>query len=103
MRGCGALENCASRIAGRQRRGNVSHAPRAAEIQTIEVNDLGVGSISHGCRSKQTPGLTGSKPWEKPIQPTLILTRLEHTKHQLCFHQRGREEVFAATFPRGRI
>src|ERR1044072_2355322 len=51
----------------RQSSGNTAHAPCATEVQTVEVDQLGIGSVGNNRRIKQ--GFNARQPRQKSIKP----------------------------------
>src|ERR1044072_1217826 len=51
----------------RQSSGNTAHAPCATEVQTVEVDQLGIGSVGNNRRIKQ--GFNASESRQKARKP----------------------------------
>src|SRR5262245_3788205 len=76
VRSCGSLQNHAGRIARRQARWEVPHAPGAAEIETSQMHDLGIASIGNRCRSQQRLRLRCRDVRQETMKPLSEFKRL---------------------------
>ena len=54
---------------GWQRRGDVPHGPRAAQVQAIEVAELWVGSVRDHRNRQQVPGLAVAHRRQVRLEP----------------------------------
>src|SRR2546423_3288158 len=78
---------------------NRSPAPGATQIESIEMRDLPIASVTHHRRGEQRGWLSHCEAWKKTIQPHQEAGRAEHSPHALGFHQRARQKIIAAWLP----
>ena len=81
-------ENLARRIVHRQSSGDVSHAPRAAKIQSIEMHEFRIGSIGNDGRLQELLWLITSDARQKAMKPRGEFGFRHYAAHQVSFHQR---------------
>src|SRR5437870_13086131 len=62
-------EDSSCRIAHRQSRSDAPHAPRAAEIQSIEMHEFRIGSIGNDCRLQELLWLITRDARQKAMKP----------------------------------
>ncbi|KGC71302.1 hypothetical protein DP56_5942 [Burkholderia pseudomallei] len=89
-----------ARIAVRQRPRERALAPRAAQVQAVEVRDLAVGAVGDGGGREERRRLARGERRQERVEPREKLGRRQHAPHQLRLHQRRRQEFVAARLPR---
>lgn len=93
----GGDEGGAVRIVHGEGGGDAIHAPGAAEIESVEVDELQVASVGDNGGGEQSRWEFG----EEAMEPVREIVGRQDARHQVRFDQRRGEEVRAARFVRG--
>src|SRR5215471_3310906 len=96
-------ESASRRIILRQSGGDVSHAPRTAEVQAVEMDQFGICAIGDDGRLQQGFRFITSQVGKESMQPVCIIGAGHYPPHQISFHQGRREEIFPARLPSGGV
>src|SRR2546423_3851735 len=88
MSNSGSGKDSPRRIVPGQSSGNAAHAPGAAEIQTIEVDQFWIGAIGDDRRLQERLGLIGRDARKKAMEPARELRFIHYAPHQISLHQR---------------
>ena len=75
MSGGRRIKKCPRPVACRKRGRNALHAPRAAQVQAVQVNKLRVGSVRHGRGCEERLWFALACPGEKLAEPCAELFR----------------------------
>src|SRR6185503_4956512 len=85
----GALEDDRSpSVARRQRASKAPHAKSTAQVETVEVSDLAVASVTHLGGDKECARPSFRQSRKKAVEPGQEIMRPEDTAHAFDFRQR---------------
>ena len=90
-------------LALRKNRSDVGHTPGPAEVQAVQVDDLGVMAVGDGGG--------GEEPWrsllgdlrEEAVKPAVKLCRPQNPGHEVRLHEGWGEEVLPTRLPHCRV
>ncbi len=91
-----------SRIAGGQGVGNLGHAPGTAQVEAVEVYDLGVAAVGDVGRGEEVGRFLFWQIRQPVVEPPDERVPWQDTEHQRRLLQGGREEVITVGLPAGR-
>src|SRR5271166_1800277 len=96
---CGGAQQCRDAPVSviKSMRDALEH-PRAAQVESIDVRELRVGTIGHDRRLQPLAGGRAGNARQKARQPLAELLRLEHSAHEVRFGETRREEILARWF-----
>src|SRR5262249_24860309 len=89
----------ASLIALVETRRDCAPAPRATEVQPIEVLDLAVAPVTHWHGTEERGRFASAHALQKALEPGAPLAWFEHTTHTLGLDERRRQKILAARLP----
>jgi len=89
-----------TRVPGAPSGGEAPPAPRAAEVESLQMRDLAVRTVAYDGRLEKRARLALGEAREEAIHPRLPFGTRHQPAHALGFDQRRREKVVATVFPR---
>ena len=88
-----------ARVAAGSARAMPREAPRARQVEAVEVHDLRIAAVAHRHRREQRRGFAAREARQEAIEPARERRRVEHPPHQVGLDQHRRQEIGARKAP----